>query len=49
MGVLAITFVKKYLPETKDRTLEELEFYFRNYKQQSKNDKLEVEYKRSNA
>jgi MFS transporter, SP family, major inositol transporter len=31
MGVLAILFVKKYLPETKDLTLEELEHYFRTY------------------
>ncbi|MBD1383541.1 sugar porter family MFS transporter [Metabacillus arenae] len=31
MGLLSITFVKKYLPETKDRTLEELEHYFRTY------------------
>jgi major inositol transporter-like SP family MFS transporter len=29
LGLLAIAFVKKYLPETRGRTLEELEFYFR--------------------
>ncbi|WNS77799.1 sugar porter family MFS transporter [Domibacillus sp. DTU_2020_1001157_1_SI_ALB_TIR_016] len=29
MGLAAIAFVKKFLPETKDRTLEELEFFFR--------------------
>ncbi|MCM3790566.1 sugar porter family MFS transporter [Domibacillus indicus] len=29
MGLAAIAFVKKFLPETKDRTLEELEFSFR--------------------
>ncbi len=31
LGIIAIAFVKKYLPETKDRTLEELEEDFRNY------------------
>jgi len=31
LGIIAIAFVKKYLPETKDRTLEELEDDFRNY------------------
>jgi major inositol transporter-like SP family MFS transporter len=31
IGFVAIAFVKKYLPETKGRTLEELEHYFRNY------------------
>ncbi|WP_412758676.1 sugar porter family MFS transporter [Niallia alba] len=30
LGVVAIAFVKKYLPETKGRSLEELEEYFRN-------------------
>lgn len=30
LGVFAIAFVKKYLPETRDRSLEELEEYFRN-------------------
>ena len=30
LGVFAIAFVKKYLPETKGRSLEELEEYFRN-------------------
>jgi major inositol transporter-like SP family MFS transporter len=46
MGVFAIAFVKKYLPETKDRTLEELELYFRNYNgKQNKEEALEVEYR----
>lgn len=31
MGVAAIAFVKAYLPETKGRTLEELEAEFRSY------------------
>lgn len=31
LGILGIGFVKKYLPETKDRTLEELEQDFRSY------------------
>ena len=31
MGIAAIAFVKRFLPETKDRTLEELEFSFRAY------------------
>lgn len=31
LGIISIAFVKKYLPETKDRTLEELEEDFRNY------------------
>ncbi|GAA3317563.1 hypothetical protein GCM10020331_016790 [Ectobacillus funiculus] len=31
IGFVAIAFVKKYLPETKGRTLEELEHYFRTY------------------
>ncbi|MCM2979399.1 sugar porter family MFS transporter [Niallia circulans] len=30
LGVVAIAFVKKYLPETRGRSLEELEEYFRN-------------------
>jgi MFS transporter, SP family, major inositol transporter len=30
LGVFAIAFVKKYLPETRGRSLEELEEYFRN-------------------
>jgi MFS transporter, SP family, major inositol transporter len=34
MGIVAIAFVRKYLPETKDRSLEELELYFRNYDEQ---------------
>lgn len=29
LGLMAIAFVKKYLPETRGRTLEELEYYFR--------------------
>jgi major inositol transporter-like SP family MFS transporter len=31
IGFVALAFVKKYLPETKGRTLEELEHYFRTY------------------
>jgi MFS transporter, SP family, major inositol transporter len=31
LGVGGIMFVKKYMPETKGRTLEELEHYFRTY------------------
>jgi major inositol transporter-like SP family MFS transporter len=31
LGIGSITFVKKYLPETKGRTLEEIEQSFRNY------------------
>lgn len=31
LGIIAIAFVKKYLPETKDRSLEQLEQEFRNY------------------
>ncbi|GAA3314303.1 hypothetical protein GCM10020331_006500 [Ectobacillus funiculus] len=31
IGFVAIAFIKKYLPETKGRTLEELEHYFRTY------------------
>ncbi|WP_338787838.1 sugar porter family MFS transporter [Metabacillus sp. FJAT-53654] len=34
LGLAAITFVKKYLPETKGLTLEQLELYFRNYKKE---------------
>jgi len=33
LGIVAIMFVKMYLPETKDRTLEQLEHDFRNYDQ----------------
>ncbi|MED3793445.1 sugar porter family MFS transporter [Niallia alba] len=32
LGCIAIAFVKKFLPETKGRSLEELERYFRSYK-----------------
>lgn len=46
MGILAIAYVKKYLPETKDRTLEELELYFRNYnEQQDTEDAVKFEYR----
>jgi major inositol transporter-like SP family MFS transporter len=31
IGFVSLAFVKKYLPETKGRTLEELEHYFRTY------------------
>ncbi|MBC2020545.1 sugar porter family MFS transporter [Listeria booriae] len=31
LGVFAILFVKKYLPETKGHSLEQIEYYFRNY------------------
>ncbi|OAS86230.1 sugar porter family MFS transporter [Metabacillus litoralis] len=34
LGLAAITFVKKFLPETKGLTLEQLELYFRNYKKE---------------
>lgn len=36
LGIIAIGFVSKYLPETKDRTLEELEHYFHYGKKKSK-------------
>ncbi|GEB77981.1 hypothetical protein SINU_09990 [Sporolactobacillus inulinus CASD] len=31
LGLVAITFVARHLPETRGRTLEELEKYFRNF------------------
>ncbi|WP_430536068.1 sugar porter family MFS transporter [Listeria rocourtiae] len=31
LGVFAILFVKKFLPETKGHSLEQIEYYFRNY------------------
>jgi major inositol transporter-like SP family MFS transporter len=31
IGFVSLAFVNKYLPETKGRTLEELEHYFRTY------------------
>lgn len=31
MNILAILFVKKYVPETKGRSLEQLEHSFRQY------------------
>lgn len=31
IGIVSIAFVKKYLPETKGRTLEEIEHYFRTF------------------
>ncbi|MDQ0199378.1 sugar porter family MFS transporter [Neobacillus ginsengisoli] len=34
-GIAAITFVNKFLPETKGKSLEQLESYFRNYGQES--------------
>ncbi|MBK5480402.1 sugar porter family MFS transporter [Peribacillus sp. TH16] len=34
LGIGGIIFVKKYIPETKGRTLEELEHYFRTYDNQ---------------
>jgi major inositol transporter-like SP family MFS transporter len=34
LGLAAITFVKKFLPETRGLTLEQLELYFRNYKKE---------------
>ncbi|MBO1513578.1 sugar porter family MFS transporter [Metabacillus bambusae] len=34
LGLAAITFVKKFLPETRGLTLEQLEQYFRNYKKE---------------
>lgn len=44
LGLAAIAFVKRFLPETKDRTLEELEFSFRAYdnKQIQKNPSKKV-------
>jgi major inositol transporter-like SP family MFS transporter len=48
LGIIAILFVKIYVPETKDRTLEELEHDFRNYdKPKNKKDQeaiLKYEY-----
>ena len=40
LGILAILFVKKYLPETKGRTLEQLEEDFRNYGKNSTDDAI---------
>ncbi|MED3962542.1 sugar porter family MFS transporter [Niallia taxi] len=40
LGILAILFVKKYLPETKGRTLEQLEEDFRNYGKDSTDDAI---------
>jgi major inositol transporter-like SP family MFS transporter len=31
LGLIAIAFVNRYLPETKGKSLEELEYYFRSY------------------
>lgn len=36
IGIFAILFVRKFLPETKGYTLEELEQYFRDYKHKDK-------------
>lgn len=36
LGIFAITFVSKFLPETKDKTLEQLEQYFRNFDKKSR-------------
>ncbi len=41
MGLMSIVFVKKYLPETKGRTLEELEHYFRTYDNQGSQEDLD--------
>jgi major inositol transporter-like SP family MFS transporter len=41
MGLVSIAFVKKYLPETKGRTLEELEHYFRTYDNQGSQEDLD--------
>ncbi|TRZ35666.1 sugar porter family MFS transporter [Niallia circulans] len=40
LGILAILFVKKYLPETKGRTLEQLEEDFRNYGKNNADDAI---------
>jgi major inositol transporter-like SP family MFS transporter len=40
LGLAAIAFVKKFLPETKGLTLEQLEQYFRNYGKQGDQDYL---------
>jgi major inositol transporter-like SP family MFS transporter len=40
LGLAAITFVKKFLPETKGLTLEQLELYFRNYKKEDNSNTL---------
>ncbi|MGM0877314.1 MAG: sugar porter family MFS transporter [Bacillota bacterium] len=40
LGIGAMAFVKKFLPETKGLTLEELEHYFRTYDDQSAQDNL---------
>jgi len=41
LGVLAITFVAKFLPETKGLSLEELEHQFRNYGKSPNSQKVE--------
>jgi major inositol transporter-like SP family MFS transporter len=43
LGLVAISFVKKYLPETKGLTLEQLEQNFRHYNGQDKQEYLEQE------
>lgn len=40
LGLAAITFVKKFLPETRGLTLEQLELYFRNYKKEDNSNTL---------
>lgn len=41
-GLVAIAFVKKYVPETKGKTLEELEVEFRNYDSKEKFSRTEL-------
>ncbi|MFN2746771.1 sugar porter family MFS transporter [Bacillus sp. z60-18] len=42
LGILSITFVKKFLPETKGLTLEQLEHNFRNYQDENVQNSVKV-------
>ncbi|GKU80619.1 sugar porter family MFS transporter [Niallia sp. NCCP-28] len=43
LGIWGIFFIYKYMPETKGRSLEELEHYFRNYKEAKKQEDIPAE------